>query len=67
MHTCGTVSSINRKRRIKRSWNYTEFYPLNWPAVMEYFKAYEQLYGKAPSWRKTFENARIVEQKLTWT
>ncbi len=67
MHTCGTVSSINHNRRIKRSWNYTEFYPLNWPAVIEYFKAYERLYGNPPSWRKTFENARIVDQKVTWT
>jgi hypothetical protein len=66
MHTCGTVAGINRDRKIRRSWNYTEFYPLNWPAVVDYFRSYERLYGRAPSWRKTFEGARIVDQKVTW-
>jgi hypothetical protein len=67
MHTCGEVSAINRDRKIKKSWNYTEFYPLNWPEVIEYFKAYEGLYGRVPSWRRTFENARIVDQRVVWT
>ncbi|CAN5364624.1 hypothetical protein BH10PSE1_BH10PSE1_09110 [soil metagenome] len=66
MHTCGAVTKINRDRRIKKSWNYTEFYPLNWPAVLDYFSAYEGLHGKPPSWRKTFEGARIVDQKVVW-
>lgn len=66
MHTCGTVSSINRDRKIKRSWNYTEFYPLNWPNVLEYFKGYEALHGRPPSWRKTFEGARIRDQRVVW-
>ncbi|GIK48311.1 MAG: hypothetical protein KJZ75_03950 [Hyphomonadaceae bacterium] len=66
MHTCGFVTQINRDRKIKRSWNYTEFYPLNWPDVIAYFNAYEGLYGRAPSWRKTFEGARIVDQRVVW-
>jgi hypothetical protein len=66
MHTCGRISKINRDRKIKKSWNYTEFYPLNWPEVVNYFKAYESLYGRPPSWRKTFEGARIVDQKVVW-
>jgi hypothetical protein len=66
MHTCGTVRNINRDRKIKRSWNYTEFYPLNWPAVIEYFRAYEGLYGKPPSWRQTFANARIEGEQVVW-
>ncbi len=59
--------SGGRDRKIKKSWNYTEFYPLNWPEVIEYFKAYEGLYGRVPSWRRTFENARIVDQRVVWT
>jgi hypothetical protein len=66
MHTCGHVSAINRTRKIRRSWNYTEFYPLNWPAVIDYFKSYEGLFGRPPSWRKTFEGARIVDQRVVW-
>jgi hypothetical protein len=66
MHTCGYVSGINRDRKIARSWNYTEFYPLNWPAVIDYFKAYQGLHGRPPSWRKTFEGARIVDQEVVW-
>ena len=66
MHTCGTVSAINRDRKIRRSWNYTEFYPLNWPKVIDFFRAYEGLHGKPPSWRKTFEGARIVDQEVVW-
>ncbi|HEY0311946.1 MAG TPA: hypothetical protein VGC56_05570 [Allosphingosinicella sp.] len=66
MHTCGTVASINRDRKIKRSWNYTEFYPLNWPAVINYFSAYAELHGAPPSWRKTFAEARLVDQRVVW-
>ncbi len=66
MHTCGWVTGINRDRKIARSWNYTEFYPLNWPRVLDYFKAYEGLHGRPPSWRRTFEGARIVDQNVVW-
>jgi hypothetical protein len=66
MHTCGTVARINRDRKIRRSWNYTEFFPLNWPAVINYFNAYEELYGRPPSWRKTFAAARINDQRVVW-
>ena len=65
LHTCGTVSAINRDRPVKRSWNYTEFFPLNWSAVADYQAAHQALYGKPPSFQRLMEGARIDgEQRL---
>lgn len=49
LHTCGTVGSINRGKKIARSWNYTEFFPLNWSAVADYQAAHDALFGRRPS------------------
>jgi hypothetical protein len=59
LHTAGTVSSISTGRAVKRSWNYTEFFPVNWSAVAEYQVAHQALYGRPPSFRRLMEGARV--------
>jgi hypothetical protein len=59
LHTCGTVSAISTGRKVKRSWNYTEYFPVNWSAVADYQAAYRALYGKHPSFQKLMTGARV--------
>lgn len=61
LHTCGTVSSISTGRAVAASWNYTEYFPVNWSAVADYQAAHQALFGKPPSFRKLMEGARIDE------
>ncbi len=63
LHTCGTVSAISTGRAIRRSWNYTEFFPLNWSTVADFQAAHHALYGKPPSFRRLMEGARIDEHE----
>ncbi|GLZ48343.1 hypothetical protein Acsp06_45280 [Actinomycetospora sp. NBRC 106375] len=66
LHTCGTVSSTNRGKKIARSWNYTEFFPLNWSAVADYQVAHHALYGRRPSFARLMRGARVVDQRLVF-
>jgi hypothetical protein len=67
LHTCGIVSSISNDRPVKRSWNYTEFFPLNWSAVADYQAAHTALYGKPPSFRKLMQGAKVDDtQRLVF-
>jgi hypothetical protein len=66
LHTCGTVGAINRDKRIARSWNYTEFFPLNWQAVADYQAAHLGLFGRYPSFARLMKDARIVDQRLVF-
>ena len=68
LHTCGTVSSSSGAagRRIVKSWNYTEFFPLNWAAVADYQAAHKGLYGRYPSFARLMKNARIKDQLLVF-
>ncbi|OZF39569.1 hypothetical protein [Rhodococcus sp. 14-2483-1-2] len=66
LHTCGTVSSINREKKIVKSWNYTEFFPLNWQAVSDYQSAHLGLFGRHPSFAKLMKGARIENQLLVF-
>jgi hypothetical protein len=66
LHTCGTVGTISRERRIARSWNYTEFFPLNWHAVADYQAAHLGLFGRYPSFARMMQGARIVDQRLVF-
>jgi hypothetical protein len=59
LHTCGEVAAISSGRPIRRSWNYTEFFPLNWSAVADYQAAHRALYGKPPSFRRLMQGARV--------
>jgi len=66
LHTCGTVgsSSAAGPRTIARSWNYTEFFPLNWSAVADYQAAHHALFGRYPSFARLMKKARIKDQVL---
>jgi len=67
LHTCGTVSRISSGRTIRRSWNYTEYFPLNWSAVADFQAAHRALYGKPPSFRRLMEGARVDrDQRLVY-
>jgi hypothetical protein len=65
LHTCGTVASISRPdRTIVNSWNYTEFFPLNWWAVADYQAAHKNLFGSYPSFQRLMQGARVDDQQL---
>jgi len=68
LHTCGTVgsSSAAGQRTIARSWNYTEFFPLNWGAVADYQAAHHALFGRYPSFARLMKSARIMDQILVF-
>jgi hypothetical protein len=68
LHTCGTISSSSGAagRKIVKSWNYTEFFPLNWSAVADYQAAHHALYGRYPSFARLMKNARIKDQVLVF-
>jgi hypothetical protein len=59
LHTCGTVSAINREKPIAKSWNYTEAFPLNWWAVADYQAAHHALFGCYPSFRRLMDGAVV--------
>ena len=62
-----TVSSSSAgQRAIARSWNYTEFFPLNWGAVADYQAAHHALFGRYPSFARLMKNARIKDQILVF-
>jgi len=68
LHTCGTVgsSSAAGQRNIAKSWNYTEFFPLNLGAVADYQAAHHALFGRYPSFAWLMKNARIKDQVLVF-
>ncbi len=65
LHTCGTVSSITpREKTVVNSWNYTEYFPLNWWAVADYQAAHKNLFGTYPSFQRMMRDARVGEDQL---
>jgi len=66
LHTCGTVAATSRGKAIRRSWNYTEHFPLNWSAVADYQAAHLALYGRHPSFRRLMQGARVVDEMLVY-
>jgi hypothetical protein len=66
LHTCGTVSKTSRGKKILKSWNYTEYFPLNWHAVADYMAAYQKLYGRRASFQSIMKGAAIVDQMLVF-
>jgi hypothetical protein len=66
LHTCGTVSAISTGKPIARSWNYTEYFPLNWPAVADYQTAHQALFGRYPSFQRLMKGARVEDQLLVF-
>ena len=66
LHTCGIVSSISGARPIARSWNFTEYFPLNWQSVADYQAAHHALYGRFPSFQRLMTGARIEDETLVY-
>jgi hypothetical protein len=66
LHTCGVVAKTSRGKRIVKSWNYTEFFPLNYQTVLDYQAAHRALFGKWPSFAALMSNARIEQQRLVY-
>ena len=63
LHTCGNVASINRDKKVAKSWNYTEVFPLNWHAIADYQAAHLALFGRYPSFARMMEGGRIDDQQ----
>jgi len=66
LHTCGVVASTSRKKKIARSWNFTEFFPTNYQSVVDYQEAHNRLFGRPPSYQKLMSTGRIVDQALVF-
>jgi hypothetical protein len=66
LHTCGTVSSTNRDKKIVKSWNFTESFPLNWHTVADYQAAHHALFGRYPSFARLMQDARVEDQRLVF-
>ena len=66
LHTVGTVASTSRGKQIVKSWNYTEYFPLNWPAVAEYQAAHRSLFGRYPSFQRLMADARIEDEHVVF-
>jgi hypothetical protein len=66
LHTCGVVASISTGKRIAKSWNYTEYFPLNWGAVADYQEAHFALYGRYPSFRRLMSGGVIEDDQLVF-
>lgn len=64
LHTCGVVKSVSGRPPVKKSWNYTEYFPVNWPQVADFQAAYEGLYGKPVSFRRLMQKGRIDENEM---
>jgi hypothetical protein len=66
LHTCGIVKATSRGKRIRKSWNYTEYFPLNWWSVANYMRAHRDLYGKYPSFQRMMENGKVIDDVLVF-
>jgi hypothetical protein len=67
LHTLGTVEvtkGVNAGKKVVKSWNYTEYFPLNWGAVADYQSAHNQLFGRYPSFQRLMQGARVDENQL---
>lgn len=66
IHTYGTVKSISRDKKVVKSWNYSEHFPLNWELVEEFQTASARLYGRYPSFQGMLENASLRNGKIVF-
>jgi hypothetical protein len=64
LHTCGRAVRTSRDKEIARSWNYTEYFPLNWGDIYDYMTAYEKLYGRPASFRRLMDGAIVNSEQL---
>jgi hypothetical protein len=66
LHTCGTAKSTSSGKQVVKSWNYTEYFPLNWSDVADFQAAHKNLFGVYPSFQRLMAGARIEDQKLVF-
>ncbi len=64
IHTLGTVSEISRDKRVVKSWNLSENFPINWGRVEEYQAAHAALYGKYPSLKGILQKVDVTDGVL---
>lgn len=67
IHTYGTAATTSTGRRVVKSWNYSENFPLNWGLVEEYQAASAALYGRFPSLERLLAESKVAEEALTIT
>ena len=66
LHTVRHRRSITRDKQIAKSWNYTEYFPLNWHAVADYQAAHTALFGRYPSFQRLMQDARVEDERLVY-
>lgn len=66
IHSYGTVRSISCPKKVKRSWNYTEHFPLNWKLVEDYQHSSARLFGKFPSFQTIVADGVIRDGRLVF-
>lgn len=66
IHTYGTVKSISRDKKVVRSWNYSEHFPLNWHLIEDYQLASARLFGKYPSFQGLLQNAVVRDGRIAY-
>jgi hypothetical protein len=66
IHTQGVAVETLRDKPIKKSWNYSENFPLNWGLVEDYQLAYANLHGRYPSLQGLLDGARIVDGRIVF-
>lgn len=64
IHSYGTAVSTSRDKEILRSWNYTEYFPLNWGDIEDFQAAYRTLVGRYPSLSKILGAARVRDNRF---
>lgn len=65
IHTYGTVRSTSRSKKVVKSWNYSENFPINWGLVEEFQAAHSALYGRYPSLKGILDSVRVDDGRLT--
>jgi hypothetical protein len=66
IHTHGTAVSSSRDRKIVKSWNYSENFPVNWQLVEDYQVAHAALYGRYPSLQGLLSGTRVVNGAIAF-
>ena len=59
IHSYGTAKTISRDKPIKRSWNYSEHFPLNFGLIEDLQRDFAAAHGRYPSLQGLMEGARV--------
>jgi hypothetical protein len=66
IHSCGHVVSTSRDKEIAKSWNYTEFMPLNAQEMMTFQQTYREFIGQAPRLGRIYKEALVRDGYLVF-